>query len=415
MHWLPALCTGVPDRGVEYADQGRGMKTAYDVIVIGGGPAGALAARTTAQAGLATLLLEKRQEIGSPVRCGEAVGRDTVARFLPLDARWIAAEIDTFSLSNAQGDCVVLPPLEETLVLERKIFDRELVHAARQAGADVMVKARATGLLHDGQGVAGVSVMVQGEPHDIPARIVIGADGTEAQSTRWAGLTGNPPLRDYFSAVQYLLSGVDIPPRICQYHLGQSLAPGGYVWVFPKGPGKANVGLVLAADAHVPTSAIGLLDAFVAARFPQASPLAQVVGGIHVTNTLARMVTDGYMAVGDAAHQADPLTGGGITNGMHGGLFAGEVAVAAVRAGDVSARFLHRYEERWDAEFGRLYRRLLRIRRAVRQLPSDATARMITQATRLDTSHVGLRDLFTVILKSYPSLLIEVLPYFLGQ
>lgn len=389
------------------------MKSAYDVIVIGGGPAGATAARTTAQAGLATLLLEKRQEIGSPVRCGEAVGRDTVARFLPLDARWIAAEIDTFSLSNAQGDCVVLPPLEETLVLERKLFDRELVHAARQAGTDVMVKARATGLLRDEQGIAGVSVVVQGEPRDISARIVIGADGTEAQSTRWAGLAGNPPLRDYFSAVQYLLSGVDIAPRICQYHLGESLAPGGYAWVFPKGPGKANVGLVMAADAHAPGPAIGLLDAFVAARFPQASPLSQIVGGIHVTNTLARMVTDGYMAVGDAAHQADPLTGGGITNGMHGGLFAGEVAVAAIHAGNVSAPFLHRYEERWEAEFGRLYRRLLRIRHAVRKLPPDAMARMITQATQLDTSHVGLRDLFAVVLKSYPPLLIEALPYFL--
>ncbi len=389
------------------------MKTAYDVIVIGGGPAGAIAARTTAQAGLATLLLEKRQEMGSPVRCGEAVGRDTLARFIPLDPRWIAAEIDTFSLSNVQGDCVVLPPLEETLVLERKLFDRELVHTARQAGADVMVKARATGLLRDDQGVAGVSVVVQGEPCDVSARIVIGADGTEAQSTRWAGLTGNPPLRDYFSAVQYLLSGVDIPPRICQYHLGESLAPGGYAWVFPKGEDKANVGLVTAADSHAAVPALAMLDTFVAAHFPQASPLAQIVGGIHVTNTLSRMVTDGYMAVGDAAHQADPLTGGGITNGMHGGLFAGEVAIAAVRAGDVSASFLHRYEERWEAEFGRLYRRLLRIRRAVRKLPPDAMARMIAQAAQLDTTHVSLRDLFAVVLKSYPPLLIEALPYFL--
>lgn len=389
------------------------MKSAYDVIVIGGGPAGAMAARTTAQAGLATLLLEKRQEIGSPVRCGEAVGRATVAQFLPLDPRWIAAEIDTFSVTNAPGDCVVLPPLEETLILERKVFDRELVHAARRAGAEVRVKARATGLLHDEQGVAGVSAVVQGEPVEWRARLVIGADGTEAQSTRWAGLSGNPRLGDYFSAAQYLLSGVEITPRICQYHLGDVLAPGGYAWVFPKGEDKANVGLVVAADAHA--SALGLLDAFVTARFPNASPLAQIVGGIHVTNTLSPMVTSGYMAVGDAAHQADPLTGGGITNGLHGGLFAGEVAVAALRAGDVSAQFLHRYEERWEAEFGRLYRRLLRIRRALRRLPPEAMARMVAEAARLDTSQLTLRDLFTVVLKSYPPLLIEALPYFLGQ
>ncbi len=66
------------------------MKPAYDVVVIGAGPAGSIAARTTAQAGLSTLLIEKRQEIGSPVRCGEAVGRDTVEKFIPLDPKWIA-------------------------------------------------------------------------------------------------------------------------------------------------------------------------------------------------------------------------------------------------------------------------------------------------------------------------------------
>src|SRR5512141_2996625 len=123
------------------------MKPAYDVIVIGAGPAGSIAARTTAQAGLSTLLIEKRQEIGSPVRCAEAVGRETVKTFIPLDPRWIAAEIDTFSVSNSQGDCVVMPPEERTLVLERKIFDRELAHSAADAGAEVMVKTRATGLV----------------------------------------------------------------------------------------------------------------------------------------------------------------------------------------------------------------------------------------------------------------------------
>ena len=57
------------------------IREAYDVVVIGAGPAGSIAARTCAQAGLRVLLAEKRQEIGSPVRCGEAVGRETVEKF----------------------------------------------------------------------------------------------------------------------------------------------------------------------------------------------------------------------------------------------------------------------------------------------------------------------------------------------
>jgi digeranylgeranylglycerophospholipid reductase len=391
------------------------IRDAYDVVVVGAGPAGSIAARTCAQAGLRVLLAEKRQEIGSPVRCGEAVGRETVEKFIPVDSSWVAAEIDTFSVSNPQGDTVVMPPLEHTLVLERKTFDRELAFSAAQAGAEVLVKARATGLITNERGVAGVQLVVQGKPHEVRAPIVIGADGTEAQSTRWAGLKSIPQLRDYYTAAQYLMADIEVDPRICQYHLGWSLAPGGYAWVFPKGNQKANVGLVMWVDPQERRSAIDYLNDFVAQRFPDRSILAQMVGGIPATNVLPEMVTGGYLAIGDAAHQSDPLTAGGITNGMHGGLFAAQTAIAALQLGDVSRKFLHRYEEQWDAEFGKLYRRLQRIRHAVLKVPEEKMSRMIHDAAQLDSRHMSLKDLFFIALRTHPQLLLEAAPYFLGQ
>ena len=391
------------------------MEAAYDVVVVGAGPAGSIAARTAAQAGLSVLMIEKRQEIGSPVRCGEAVGLDSVAAFIPLDPKWTCADVDHFRVYNARGEFADMPPLERTLVLERKIFDRELAHSAARAGAEVMVKARAAGFTRSEQGVSGVRMVVQGEPREVRARVVIGADGTEAQTTRWAGLKSVPPLKQYYSAAQYLMAGVDVDPGVCQYHLGWSLAPGGYAWVFPKGEGKANVGLVISPDRAAGRTAIEYLDDFAAQRFTGRSILAQVVGGIPITNVLPRMVADGYLAVGDAAHQSDPLTAGGITNGMHGGLFAAEVAIEALRRGDVSVSFLSRYEQRWDAEFGKMYRRLFRIRQAVLKVPDDKLARMVYEMGRLDAGKMSLPKLAEVALKTHPQLLIEVLPYFLGQ
>jgi digeranylgeranylglycerophospholipid reductase len=391
------------------------MKPNYDVVVIGAGPAGSIAARTTAQLGLSTLLLEKRQEIGSPVRCAEAVGRETVAKFIPLDLRWIATEIDTFSVTNALGDSIVLPPLEKTLVLERKLFDRELAHSAAKAGAEVQVKARVLGMCREPDGRMSVSLNVQGEPRQVQARIVIGADGTESESARWAGLKTVPSLKDYYVAAQYLLSGVSLDSHICQYHLGWSIAPAGYAWAFPKGDGKANVGLVITPHAGDQHHALDYLKTFVQSRFPGCSVLAQVVGGIPITNVLPRMVAEGYLAVGDAAHQSDPLTAGGITNGMHGGLFAGEVAADAIRAGDTSAHYLARYEHRWDAEFGKLYRRLYHIRRAVLRVPDDKLNQMISAAATLDTHSLSFKDILLIVAKTQPELLVEVLPYFIGQ
>lgn len=391
------------------------MKDHYDVVVIGAGPAGSVAAATCARAGLSVLLAEKRQEIGSPVRCAEAVGVETISQFIPLDHQWIAAEIDAFSVSNPQGDTIVLPPEETTLVLERKLFDRELARLAAEAGAEVVVKARATGLIKNGRGVAGVRFMVQGHPREVAARIVIGADGTESQSPRWAGLKSIPQLKDFYSAAQYLLTNVEVNPRICQYHLGWSLAPGGYAWVFPKGHRQANVGLVMWVDPKETRTAIDYLNDFVAARFPRSSSLAQVVGGIPVTNVLPSMVADGYLCVGDAAHQSDPLTAGGIGPGMVGGSLAAQVAVEALQTGDCSAGFLKKYEQLWDAQFGQTFRRLHRIRHAVLKVPEEKLSRLIAQAAQLDPATISTGDVFKLVLKSQPQLLLEVLPYFLGQ
>ena len=262
--------------------------------------------------------------------------------------------------------------------------------------------------------VAGVRVNVQGQPHEVRATIVIGADGTESQSPRWAGLKSNPQLKDYYTAAQYLLTGVDVNPRLCQYHLGWSLAPGGYAWVFPKGHGQANVGLVMAVDPKETKTAIEYLNDFVAQRFPRSSTLAQVVGGIPVTNVLPQMVADGYLCVGDAAHQSDPLTAGGIGPGMVGGHLAGQVAVEALAANDVSANFLKRYEQLWDERFGKTFRRLHRIRHALLKIPEDKLSEIILHASQLN-GHRSTKDILLHIVRTQPSLLLEAVPYFLGQ
>ncbi len=391
------------------------MRMAYDVIVIGAGPAGSIAARTTAQAGLSTLLIEKRQEIGSPVRCGEAVGYDTVQEFIPLDPKWISADIDSFSVHNPEGECVVVPPLEQTLILERRIFDRELARIAAEAGAEVLVKARATDLIRKDGRIAGVKMVVRGEPREVRSKIVIGAGGTESQSVRWAGLKSIPQLKNYYAAVQYLMTDIDVDPRICQYHVGWSIAPGGYCWVFPKGNRQANVGLVLTADPKGAKTAIQYLNEFVEKRFPTSSILAQIVGGIPITDVIPKMVTDGFMAAGDEAHQADPLHGGGIGASMNGGRFAGEVAVQAIETGDVSEMFLRKYEEKWEAKYGKMYRRLKRIRQAALKIPEEKMSRMIKMASQVETKDMTLMELFKIVLKSHPRMLLEVVPFFVGQ
>ncbi len=106
-------------------------------VVIGAGPAGSAAAHKPTRACLSMLLLVKRQEIGPHVRYAEADGRETLAGFVTPEPRRIAAEAHDLNVTIGDGDCVVLPPPEETLERERKRFDSELAHAAARASADV--------------------------------------------------------------------------------------------------------------------------------------------------------------------------------------------------------------------------------------------------------------------------------------
>lgn len=79
------------------------MKDEYDVIVVGAGPAGSITARTAAEKGCSVLLIEKRQEIGDPVRCGEGCDREIVKSFIDLDPRWISAEVDGVRIFSPDG------------------------------------------------------------------------------------------------------------------------------------------------------------------------------------------------------------------------------------------------------------------------------------------------------------------------
>ncbi len=347
----------------------------YDLIVVGAGPGGSTVARYAAELGLSVLLLEKRQEIGSPVRCAEGVPHELLTDFLEPDPAWISARVDKAQIV-ALADGQVVQHWQGAgglgYVLERRVFDRVLAEQAAQAGAHVRVKMSVTGLLHRCGTVSGVIAEWQGQPFEIEARVVIGADGVESRVGTWAGLDTQLPLRDTMICAQYLLTGIDWDTSCLGYWIDEEIAPGGYAWVFPKGEGRANVGLGIQADLGDQT-ALSYLNRFVEREpaLAQGSPVTLVAGNVPVALPCQRLVADGLMLVGDAARQVDPLTGGGIMNAMTAGRLAGRVAAQAIEAGDTSARGLAAYPEQVEQTMGRRLERSYRLRE---QFPPEQRA-----------------------------------------
>jgi digeranylgeranylglycerophospholipid reductase len=338
----------------------------YDVIVVGGGPGGSTAAWTASRLGLSTLLLEKRQEIGSPVRCAEGVAQELLAGFLEPDPVWISAEVDRARIVALEGDKVVQSWEGSGVlgyILERRVFDRALAERAAQAGADVRVKTPVIGLLHGDGAVAGVVAEWQNQEIAVEASIVIGADGVESRVGAWAGVDTQVRLRDTMTCAQYLLAGIDWDPTCLGFWIGEEIAPGGYAWVFPKGEGRANVGLGIQADLADET-ALSHLHRFIERERSLAggSPVTLVAGNVPVALPCPRLITDGLMLVGDAARQVDPLTGGGIINAMTAGRLAAQVAAQALAAGDTTSGGLSAYPEQAMQAMGRRLARSYRLR-----------------------------------------------------
>jgi len=358
----------------------------YDVLVIGAGPAGSRAAELTAAAGLSTLLIEKRPRIGSPVRCAEAVGpREVVERFVRLDENAISSPVHGFAIISPSGKRYEAHWPDIGLIVDRERFDASIAAAASEAGARVLTSHQALSLLGSGGSVEGAVVadLESGERFEARAAVTVGADGVESLSPRWAGLKGSHPPAEVMSCAQELVEGIDMSKRLLEFHIGSRRAPGGYAWVFPKGENRANVGLgVNPAMTAGGVRAADLLESFLEERCPGARRSRPVCGGTLVARGLRRLATDGYLAVGEAANQNNPFSGGGIVNALEGATIAAETIVEALGRGENGAGALGGYTRRWRKGTGRDNGIFWHAARSFYRLPDSDMERLIDRMKR---------------------------------
>lgn len=382
------------------------MKYDYDAIVVGAGPGGSMTAKSLAQKGVATLLVEKRPEIGMPVRCGEATGTKGMKELgIPLSEKFVAKKTRGVVLYSPSGTKVEMLDEEDTgVILERRLFDKYLAIYAAKAGAEVRTNAYVIGLIKEGGFVKGVKLLQNGEKQELRCKVVVGADGIEGKVGRWAGIDTRVKLVEMTSNVQVELAGVELDyPDALEFYFGSEVAPLGYAWVFPKGEDAANVGLGI---RRVNATASSYLKKFVESKpnLKKGSPVAMVVGGVPVQGMIEKSCANGVVLVGDSARQVDPLTGGGIYNAMKCGLLASEVIAEAIARNDFSEKMLSSYDRRWREALGPILTRSLRVKNILERL-SDQNFDDVAKAMRgLKFGGVDIKDVTTIINQMPPEL-----------
>jgi digeranylgeranylglycerophospholipid reductase len=387
------------------------MKDNFDVIVVGAGPAGAVAARFAAEQGVSVLILEKDRDVGYPVRCGEAISKKGIEDFIPLDEKWIAAKISKFSLNSPDGSEVVMEFGDAGYILERRIFDYELAKIAANKGALILTRSYVNGLLFDGDKVSGVKYEYQGEQREVKGKIIIGADGVESRIGRWAGLETYTHFRDMECCVQVTASNINIDPNTLYFYFGKYVAPGGYFWVFPKAGRSANIGLGISGMEGKKKSALYYLNNFMEKNFPDAPILTSIAGGVPSTTTLKKISAPGIMLTGDAAHQVNPLSGGGIASGMIGGSIAGRIAGESVKLNNEN--HILTYDKIWHERIGKRHEIYNRLKNGVYNFDDEKFNKIAHSFLKIPVHKRTLGKLFTTALFNNPPLLIDIAKVFI--
>jgi digeranylgeranylglycerophospholipid reductase len=335
----------------------------HDIIVIGAGPAGASAARAVAKAGFDVLVLDRKTSVGVPVQCGEAIGKTKKElEMIEVPKESIVQEIRGFRIYSPDGTPVDWVPQEvQGYIVDRRIFDKELLVKAAEAGAEVTLGANIVDVILEDNKIQGVRGNLFGESFKAKARIVIGADGVDSRIAKVMGLRKRIPPRDLDTSVGYEMVNVEVDsPDMMEFYVGREIAPRGYVWVFPKGETRANVGIGIGPGFGMEgKNALQYLRDFVEkhpigmrkcknAKIIEFRVGAIPLGGLNPNGIIA----DNLMLVGDAAGQVSPITGGGMSYGMLGGQIAGKTAAEALDQTDTSKEFLQRYPDQWLDEYG---------------------------------------------------------------
>jgi digeranylgeranylglycerophospholipid reductase len=337
----------------------------YDVIVVGAGPAGSMAALHAARSGAKTALIEKMR-LPREKLCGGGVSAWVIKK-LRIPSNIIERTIDQAQV--VAGNKVLPPvPWPETTAwrtVMRAKFDQYLAMMAVGAGATLIQSTPVESVIFDDENkVCGVKTATRGA---IKSKVVVGCDGVSSTIARTAGFWGRWFDNDaaewrkrcaYCTEAHFRLPDEDIGKRMgntLYFFYERELM--GYHWLFPK-KGIITVGTG-SATTRMTKKPISYFNDFIkdnpiATNLLKDATLIGKVRGAYIpfSGTFTPSYRDGVILAGDSAGMVGAVTGEGIYFAVRAGIAAGEVASQAALSDNTSAGGLSAYEKRWKAEIG---------------------------------------------------------------
>jgi len=324
----------------------------YDLVVVGGGPAGSSAAFAAAKNGVKVALLEKENSIAETVRTSGVTWIQNIKEFgIPDDC---FNPIKNFSFCSPNNEVTISDSIPRAAVLDVRKTYRWLAHEAEQLGANIFVKMNVNEVIKNEKGdIAGVKGVGPDGKVTFHSKVVIDASGFTSTVCKAMGFATQ--WKRFGAGAEYEVKAENVDSETWWLMVGQQYSPAGYAWIFPLGNNIVRIGVgVGKPESNVdPTQRLKeLMEKKLGPikKLGEITPIEFHYGLIPNDGLSRKTVFNNLILVGDSAGQANPLVLEGIRYAMKFGRVAGKVSAVAIKSGKTDKDALYPYEENWRKE-----------------------------------------------------------------
>ncbi len=344
------------------------MVEEFDVIVVGGGPAGSSCSSFLAKNNVKVLLLDKAV-FPRDKTCGDAISGKSLSILGELG--WIKdlellprGEVSGITFSSPNGTIVDISFPKDSkqginkndkgngYAIRREVYDNFLFQKTKKLTAKTIEGFTVTDVLTENNKVIGIKGISKDKKQiEFKSKIVVGADGSQSVVATKLGLN-KIDFNHHITALRCYYDGIKDLRGTIEIHFINSMLPG-YFWIFPLENGRANVGVGIVTK-DIKDKKMDLKKAMFDAieneplfkdRFKDAKLSSEVKGWTLPLGSRHKKLTgNGFVLIGDAASLIDPFSGEGIGNAMTSGKFASQTIIKALKENNFSEEFLTEYE-----------------------------------------------------------------------
>lgn len=324
---------------------------AYDIAVVGGGPAGLSAAYAAAKSKAKVILFEKDESIAHNIRTSGVTWIEEIEKLGITRQHY--NPIKNYCFISPSNEVTIRGSTAKSCVLNVRSAFQHLAFLAAEAGSEIMVKSNVINVVMDSKKrISGLKASTPKGDMVIGSKLIIDASGFNSSIARRLGIVNE--WKRYGVGAEYECYCENVDRETWTLMVGREYSEAGYAWVFPLSKNRVRIGVGIGRPESK-TDPLEKLNSIIEKKLnplykmEKITPIELHYGVIPNEGLRKSTVFDGLILVGDSAGQANPLVLEGIRYAIEFGRLAGEIGAMSLSENSVKASLIE-YERIWRSK-----------------------------------------------------------------